>query len=160
MAYLMVLVKLHDDPEAIRHADIVLRGQPSTAYALLCRGQAQEALLRLDEALADFQAVADNSANTQSDRSFAYNAVANLALRLGKHEVALVALSELSATSQDFSVYFRQGLAWEALGRLSEAITAREMELLPAPEGEAITSITPLRAISIGYSTFWTCSRN
>jgi len=43
---------------------------------------------------------------------------------LGKHEVALVALSELSATSQDFSVYFRQGLAWEALGRLSEAITA------------------------------------
>ena len=38
---------------------------------------------------------------------------------------------------------------------------AREIEDLPAPEGEARTIITPRRASSaIAYSRFWTCSRN
>ena len=42
-------------------------------------------------------------------------------------------------------------------------MTAREIEVLPAPEGEAMTSMTPRRAnsaISSAYSMFWTCSRN
>jgi bacteriophage N4 adsorption protein A len=129
MALLMVLVKLHDDPEAIKQADVVLRGQPGTAYALLCRGQAHEALLRLDEALADFDAVAANSANSPTDRFFAYNAVANIALRVGKNDTALAALGELKKTHQDFSLHFRQGLAFEAAGRLPEANSAYKLAL-------------------------------
>jgi bacteriophage N4 adsorption protein A len=122
-AYFMLLVRLNDYSEAIRQADMVLQEQPGAASALLVRGQARTSLHQFDAALADFQAVAADSHTSREDQLFASNAVANLALTLGKHEVALAALDKVAAALNDqgYDLHFRRGLAWESLGRLADA---------------------------------------
>ena len=143
--YIVLLYQLKDYQAAIRNADIILAEQPLSVPVLLYRGLARQAADQLDDAIADFQAVASAPKVEKGERVFALNMVADIEFRRQNYAGALAALDSLVKMQKDFDTYFRQGIALEGLQRLAEADAAYHQALsLTSDPAERIKTLRAL----------------
>ena len=124
LSYVMLLYRLQEYQELIHQADLLVSTDPGFASALLYKGLAHQALGETETAMADFDAVANHASVQESDRFFALNMVADLAIKQKRYPEALAALERLPTDRRDFTWYLRQGVVLQGFNRLEDADAA------------------------------------
>ncbi|HEV8130773.1 MAG TPA: tetratricopeptide repeat protein, partial [Acidobacteriota bacterium] len=145
--YVTLLYRMKDFAAAVGQSSLILETKPVFVPALLYRGMGRQELGQRQEAMADFKTAA-GSANIQpSDRIFALNMIADLAIRQKSHSQALTALTTLNKSKEEFANYFRIGIVFDQLNRLGESEAAFQKAFrLAAQPSERVQA---LRAIGV-----------
>ncbi|MBV8819150.1 MAG: tetratricopeptide repeat protein [Acidobacteriaceae bacterium] len=127
--YLLVLQNEHNYQGVIRRSGAILNHYSDFAPALMYRGLARSALGQTDEALRDFSTVAGLPGLTRRDRIFSLDTLIDLALAEHRYDQALKAIDDITRFRRDSRLYYRKGLALDAVGRADEASDALDTAL-------------------------------
>ncbi|MCW5893353.1 MAG: tetratricopeptide repeat protein [bacterium] len=150
--YGVLLASLGDAAGAARAMTRVLAQQPGFAPALLYRANARQRLGEQAGALADFRAAARHRGLTPADRTAALDAAANVAVALGRRDVALQVLGDLRDAPADPArdLMSAQLLAEAGRGDEAMAILSRLAAgtATPAQKREALQRLSVLATTS------------
>jgi tetratricopeptide (TPR) repeat protein len=127
--YMDLSYRLHDYPETVRQAGILLERSPGLVTALVYRGLARVALDELDGALQDLSAASRLPHARPADRALALTTFADLAIQRTDWASALEALDSMPDASRNESYYSRRGMCLDALGHPREAEEAYGLAL-------------------------------
>lgn len=150
--YGVLLASLGDAAGAAREMTRVLQQRPGFGPALLYRANARRQQGDDAGALADFRAAARRSDLTTTDRTGAVDAAANMAVALGKRDLALEVLGELQGAAADPTRDLMTAQLLADAGRRDEAMTILSRvaagEATAAQKREALTRLSVLATAS------------
>lgn len=150
--YGVLLASLGDAAGAGREMTRVLQARPGFGPALLYRANARQRVGDRAGALADFRAAARRDDLTPADRRAAVDAAANVAVALGKPELALQVLGEQGDAPPDPARDLMTAQLLADAGRRDEAIALLSRvaagTATPAQQREALHRLAVLAAAS------------
>ena len=114
--YLSLLYRIKDYEGCMKQAGLILEKRPSYVPAFLYRGLACQHTGRFEAAIGEFARAAQLKEIAASDRIFALNSAADLAMQIRKYAEAVKLMEAMPPAGRDATFHLRAGMAYDQMG--------------------------------------------